>query len=117
MRALRDIPRNVDDTLIRRIAKSGGVVGISFYVGHLVSGAEATLDDVVAHAEHLRSVGGPAVTALGSDFEGGIVPPRDAKTIASLPALAQKLRDRGWPERDVRALFHDNAARVLARCP
>lgn len=117
MRALRDTPRNVDDALIRRIAKSGGVVGVSFYVGHLVRGAQATLDDVVAHLEHLRTVGGSRVMALGSDFEGGIVPPRDAKTIAALPALAERLRARGWPERDVRAFFHDNAARVLARCP
>ncbi len=117
MRALHAIPRNVDDALIRRIAKSGGVVGVSFYVGHLVRGAEASLDDVVAHLEHLREVGGTRVMALGSDFEGGIVPPKDAKTIASLPALAARLRARGWPERDVRAFFHDNAARVLARCP
>lgn len=117
MRALHDIPRNVDDTLIKRIATSGGVVGVSFYVGHLVRGAQASLDDVVAHLEHLRDVGGTRVMALGSDFEGGIVPPRDAKTIAALPLLAERLRARGWPEGDVRAFFHDNAARVLGRCP
>ncbi len=117
MRALHDIPRNVDDTLIRRIAKSGGVVGVSFYVGHLVRGREATLDDVIAHLEHLRKVGGSRAMALGSDFEGGIVPPKDATTIAALPTLAARLRARGWPEADVRAFFHDNAARVLGRCP
>jgi membrane dipeptidase len=114
MRALHNIRRNLSDDLIRKVATSGGVVGVSFYVGHLTAKREATLDDVVAHIEHLRAVGGTEALALGSDYEGGIVPPRDAQQISALPRLAAKLRERGFTEPELKAFFHGNADRVFA---
>jgi membrane dipeptidase len=115
MRALYNIRRNLPDDQIRRIAATGGIVGISFYLGHLTPNKQATLEDVVAHIVHLRDVGGAQVLALGSDFEGGIVPPVDAPTIAALPLLVAKLRARGFSERELEGFFHSNADRVFAR--
>jgi membrane dipeptidase len=115
MRALYNIRRNLPDAQIKRIAASGGVVGISFYVGHLTAGKQASLDDVVAHIEHLRSIGGASVLALGSDFEGGIVAPKDAPSIAALPLLVAKLRARGFADAELEGLFHGNADRVFAQ--
>jgi membrane dipeptidase len=114
MRALHNIRRNLPDDLIRKVAASGGIVGVSFYVGHLTAKREATLDDVILHVEHLRAIGGTKVLALGSDYEGGITPPKDAQQISSLPKLAAKLRSRGFSEPELEAFFHGNADRVFA---
>jgi membrane dipeptidase len=113
MRALHNIKRNISDDQIKRIAKTGGVVGVSFYLGHLTSAKQATLDDVVRHIEHLRSVGGINVLALGSDFEGGIVPPVDAPNIGSLAELTKKLRAKGFTDAELEAFFYGNAERVF----
>jgi membrane dipeptidase len=114
MRALYNIKRNISDDLIKRVASSGGIVGVSFYLRHLTAKKQATLDDVVAHIEHLRAVGGARVLALGSDFEGDIVPPIDAPTIAALPELLKRLRSRGFTDEELEAFFHGNADRVFA---
>jgi membrane dipeptidase len=114
MRALYNIPRNLPDALIRRIARSGGVVGVSFYRGHLTERPAAWLTDVVRHIEHLRTVGGTSVLAIGSDFEGGIVPPRDAPNASAFIALAKELQSRGFRDDELSALFHGNADRVFA---
>lgn len=115
-RALADIPRNLDDARIARVARSGGVVGVSLYTGHLTArghGAKATLDDYVRHVEHVRSIGGVAAVAIGSDLEGAITEPEGADGAATWPALDQRLAARGWSERDRDALFRANALRVL----
>lgn len=115
-RALADIPRNLDDARIARVARSGGVVGVSLYTGHLTArghGAKATLDDYARHIEHVRAVGGIGAVAIGSDLEGAITEPEGADGAATWPALDERLAARGWSERERDALFRDNALRVL----
>lgn len=118
-RALADIPRNLDDERARRIGRSGGVIGVSLYTGHLRATSDrtagkVTLDDYVRHLEHLKSVAGAGAIAIGSDLEGAITEPEGSLGAATWPVLAARLRARGWSERDVRALFRGNAERVFA---
>lgn len=106
--------RNLDDDQIRAIADRGGVVGIMFHRGFLGRpsrrvGAEA----IVRHLEHAIAVGGEDVAALGSDWDGMIVTPRDMPTALELPILVDRMLARRWPEDRVRRVLGQNALRLL----
>lgn len=115
-RAVADHPRNLTDAQLRRIAQSGGVAGLNFHAGFLARGREATLDDVVRHANHMIAVAGIDHVGLGSDFDGA-TPPADLADASRLPALAAALRKSGLSEDDVHKIYGDNVKRVLAWRP
>jgi membrane dipeptidase len=107
--------RNLDDAQIREIADRGGVIGVMYHRGFLGRppwkvGAEA----IVRHLEHTIAVGGEDVAALGSDWDGMIVTPRDMPTCLELPVLVDRMLTRGWSEPRIRRVLGANALRVLA---
>ena len=107
--------RNLDDEQIRSIADRGGVIGIMYHRGFLGRppwkvGAEA----IVRHLEHAIAVGGEDVAALGSDWDGMIVTPRDMPTCLELPVLVDRMLARGWPEPRIRRVLGENALRLIA---
>lgn len=116
MRALKPIERNASDQQLRWIAASGGVVGVDLHSGHIGrhAGRRATLEDFVRHLEHAVRVAGVDHVAVGSDLDGGILPPADADGAATWPQVAVLLRERGWKEQELEAVFHRNAERVLS---
>jgi len=106
--------RNLDDDQIRAIADRGGVIGIMYHRGFLgrpfwTVGAE----DIVRHLEHTIAVGGEGVAALGSDWDGMIVTPRDMPTCLELPVLAEKMVARHWPDGRIRKVLGGNALRLI----
>ena len=107
--------RNLDDEQIRAIADRGGVIGIMYHRGFLGRpswkvGAEA----IVRHLEHAIAVGGEDIAALGSDWDGMIVTPRDMPTCLELPVLVDRMLARNWPEPRIRRVLGQNALRVIA---
>ncbi|MBX3272564.1 MAG: membrane dipeptidase [Sandaracinaceae bacterium] len=102
--------RNLDDDQIRAVADSGGVVGVMFHTGFLrPRGRADDADLVVAHLAHVIDVGGEAAAALGSDYDGAIVPPPDLRDGAlGFVRIAQRMLDRGWSEARIRAVLGDN---------
>jgi membrane dipeptidase len=107
--------RNLDDDQIRAVAARGGVIGVMYHRGFLGRpswrvGAGA----VVRHLEHAIRVGGEDVAALGSDWDGLIVTPRDMPTVLELPVLVQHMLDRGFHEDRIARILGGNALRVLA---
>ncbi len=116
-RALADNPRNLTDAQIRDIGKSGGVIGVNFHSPFLAVGRRATLHDVVRHVQHLVKVAGIEHVAIGSDFEGGIRPPRALGSAAHFQALASALLKAGFDRGEVSKVFHENALRVLCHEP
>jgi membrane dipeptidase len=106
--------RNLDDAQIRAIADRGGVIGIMYHRGFLGRpahrvGAEA----IVRHLEHTIAVGGEAAAALGSDWDGMIVTPRDMPTALELPVLVDRMLARQWPEDRIRRVLGTNALRLI----
>ena len=77
---------------MRAIAERGGIIGVIF-ARHFVGGND--IEAVVRHIVHLVNVGGAACAALGSDFDGFIVPVRGLRDITGLPALREALRRAG----------------------
>lgn len=70
-RALCDHPRNLTDDQIRALAARGGVMQICLYEYFLVKGKEPTVDDIVAHIDHVVRLVGVDYVGIGSDFDGG----------------------------------------------
>ncbi|WP_377643421.1 dipeptidase [Oryzobacter terrae] len=72
-----------------------------------------TLDDVVAHVEHVREVVGPGHVGLGGDYDGVDVLPQGLEDVSGYPRLLAALADRGWTDADLGALAGGNALRLL----
>jgi len=116
VRGVHDLWRNVDDDQIRAIAELGGVIGIMFHAGFLgeafwAGGAEA----IVRHIEHVIDVAGEESVAIGSDFDGLIVPPSDLRTVSELPVLVQRMLDRGFSTERVTRVLGANYLAVVSR--
>ena len=100
--------RNLDDAQVRAIADRGGVVGIMYHRGFLGRPSwRMGADAVVRHLAHAVRVGGEDVAALGSDWDGMIVTPRDMPTVLELPVLVDRMLDAGFSA--------DRVARILGR--
>lgn len=102
--------RNIDDEQLRAVADRGGVVGVIFcpkYVGG------DGLGPVVQHLKHIIDVVGEDVPALGSDWDGFIVPTKPLKDPRGLPLLTDALLNEGLSPKTVGKILRDNVMRVL----
>lgn len=106
--------RNIDDEQIHAVAKTGGVVGIIFAPRFL--GGD-TVGDVVRHLRHVIDTGGEDVPALGSDWDGMIIPTPDLCDAAHLPLLTDAMLEAGFSETLIGKILRGNALRVLRDCP
>jgi membrane dipeptidase len=113
VRAVHSHWRNVDDEQIRAVADRGGAIGVMFaprFLGR--DGVEA----VANHLEHIATVAGEDTPALGSDWDGMIVPSHGLRDPSELPNLLAEL-GRRFPQRVVEKIVRDNALRVLRDVP
>jgi membrane dipeptidase len=106
--------RNIDDDQIRAVASKGGVVGIIFCPRFLGGNG---LDDVIRHLRHVIDVGGQDLPALGSDWDGMIIPTPDLRDAAHLPLLTDAMMKAGFGETLIAKILRGNAQRVLRDCP
>ncbi len=112
-RHLMDHKRNLPDELLDGVASTGGVIGVNFHSAFLVAGRVATLEDVVAQMLYIARRVGFEHVAIGSDFEGGIRPPRELSNLGDIQHLVPALRAEGVTDAQVRAILGDNALRIL----
>jgi membrane dipeptidase len=102
--------RNIDDEQLRAVAAKGGCVGVIFcprYVGG------DGIEPVVRHLLHMLNVTGEDVPALGSDWDGFIVPTQALSDPRGLPLLTEALLKAGLGERVIGKILRDNVLRVL----
>jgi membrane dipeptidase len=115
-RAVRDHPRNLDDRQIAAVAATGGVIGLIFAAPFLFrAGGPRDAHAVAEHLEHLIAVGGEGCAAIGSDYDGAIVPPDGMRDGYGYVRLIEVLRARAWPESRIAAVCWDNARRALGQ--
>ena len=103
--------RNLYDSQLRIIGRSGGVVGICFYSKFLNGRDSMSLDDIVCQAKHIADVAGIDAVALGSDFYGmqnfsGISNP------ANYQQIAEKL-NQSFSVSECEKICYKNAQRVF----
>lgn len=102
--------RNIGDDQLRAVAEQGGVVGVIFCPRFL--GGEG-LAPVVAHMKHILDVVGEDVPALGSDWDGFIVPTQELRDPLGLPLLTDALLEAGISENVIGKILRENVMRVL----
>jgi len=73
----------------------------------------ATLEQVVAHVEHVRDVAGVDHVGLGGDYMGNEPMPEGLEDVSGYPRLLDALADRGWSGEDLARLAGGNILRVL----
>jgi membrane dipeptidase len=72
-----------------------------------------TVDDVVAHISHVRSVAGVDHIGLGGDYDGTDVFPAGLEDVSGYPLVFAALLEQGWSEADLAKLAGGNVLRVL----
>jgi membrane dipeptidase len=116
--AIAPASRNLTDAQLDAIAESGGVVGLNYAVGFLRDDgrrvADTALTVLVRHLDHLLGRLGENGVALGSDFDGALIP-REIGDAAGLPALVGAMRQAGYGEALIEKICWRNWVGVLAR--
>ncbi|MCJ9720098.1 dipeptidase [Agrobacterium sp. SHOUNA12C] len=108
--------RNLTDRQLDAIRETDGVIGFNLAVNDIR--ADGNLDDdtpleiVVRHIEYLIGRVGMNRVALGSDFDGAVMP-RDIKDASGLPRLIEAMRKAGFDDADIRKFAFDNWLRVF----
>ncbi len=147
-----DFERNMDDEMLKALAKNGGIIMINFGSGFVSKEARewraglsqarnryikehgddndkleqfekqyrvehpypySSLSDVLDHIDHVAELIGVEHIGIGSDFDGvGDSLPVGLKDVSDYPNLVQGLLDRGYSEKQVKAILSENFLRV-----
>jgi membrane dipeptidase len=99
--------RNLSDDQVRRIAATGGVIGIGFWDAAV---CDISPQSIARAIIHVVSVAGADHVGLGSDFDGSTVTRFDATGLAHITSA---LVDAGMPEEDIARVMGGNVIRLL----
>ncbi|MCF3974025.1 dipeptidase [Paracoccus salsus] len=110
--------RNLTDRQLQAIADSGGLVGLNFASSFLrPDGRRLPLegfDTMLRHLDHLLAILGEDGVALGSDFDGALMP-RDLPDAAALPDLLNAMKIHGYGDDLTRKIASENWIVLLQR--
>ena len=110
--------RNLTDRQLRVIAESRGLVGLNFASSFLREDGKRLplqdLDVMIRHLDHLIGILGEDGVALGSDFDGALMP-QDLANAADLPNLIDAMRRHGYGEDLIGKIACQNWIGVLER--
>ena len=125
-RALVPGERQLNDLQIRRIVERDGVIGVVLHNSFLKAKHRhgdpkeaVTLDNVVAHIDHIcQLVGDAAHVGVGSDFDGGFGQediPAELDSVKDLKLIAAALGDKGYSQQDALNILGGNWVSLLRR--
>jgi microsomal dipeptidase-like Zn-dependent dipeptidase len=108
VRGVADNARNLSDDHLRRIAGTGGLIGIGFWP--TASGGEG-VDWIARSIRYAIDVAGVDHVGLGSDFDGAVPTPFDT---TGLVQLTDSLLETGLDDDAIVKVMGGNARRLLA---
>ncbi|MED1725066.1 dipeptidase [Brevibacillus parabrevis] len=126
-RSLVPTMRNLTDEQITAIAEKGGLIGLNaFSMFAANSGAEATLERLIDHVDHMKKLVGSKHIGIGLDLCDDLtkyIPlDRIAKTTempfdvvkghASIPLITRELMIRGYKDEEIEDILGKNYLRV-----
>jgi membrane dipeptidase len=107
-------PYNLKDWEIKKIAETGGVVGVIFMNYWLMPHeTNRGLNFITRTLDHFMKVGGADHIGIGTDFDGFTDPPDDLSDASELPKLTQRLLAEGYTVEQIQKAMGGNALRVL----
>jgi len=110
--------RNLTDAQLEQLARSGGVIGVTYVPSFIAPDrADATLEKLLDHVDHIVKVIGIEHVGLGSDWDGIGDPlsPAFPQHVGDTPAITEGLLRRGYREADIRKFLGENWLRVFAK--
>lgn len=106
--------RNVPDDVLKLVAHNGGVVMVNFYTYLVTCNETASIQDVINHINHIRTVAGVDHVGLGAGYDGINMTPTGLEDVSRYPhLLAELLADPKWSEKDIALLAGLNVLRVF----
>lgn len=106
-------PRNLTDEQFAYIIQHGGLVGLNFHNAFLNREPEdASIEDILRHADHFLSVGGEDVLCFGSDFDGGTLP-KDIKNSMIYDKIYEQFLQHHYSEALIKKIFYENALKFF----
>ncbi|CAB3249978.1 unnamed protein product [Arctia plantaginis] len=112
-RALCNVTRNVPDSVLRLLAANKGLIMVNFYTSFLTCKDTATVQDAIAHINHIRDVAGVDSVGLGAGYDGINYTPQGLEDVSSYPLLFAELMEEGWTIEELRKLAGLNLLRVM----
>uniref|UniRef100_A0A8D9EXR7 Dipeptidase n=1 Tax=Cacopsylla melanoneura TaxID=428564 RepID=A0A8D9EXR7_9HEMI len=114
--ALCSSPRNVPDPVLKLVALNDGIVMVSFYSLYLTCSLNSSIDDVIAHLDHIKNVAGEDHVGLGAGYDGINYTAKGLEDVSHYPDLLAALLDHpSWTETQVKKLAGLNFLRVLGK--
>lgn len=114
--AITPVARNLTDRQLDAIRERKGLVGLNFAVTMLRPDgrdkADTPMSDIIRHVDHLVEKLGIEGVAIGSDFDGALIP-HAIGSAAGLQNFVGALRDAGYGEADLAMICRENWFRVL----
>jgi membrane dipeptidase len=106
--------RNLTDDQLRAVADTGGVIGVIFHYGFLSRrGGPRNGLMVLEHMEHIIAVVGEDHVAMGSDYDGAIIPPIGLRKEPAYGRIIQWMLERGWTETRIEKVLGANFMRCF----
>jgi membrane dipeptidase len=107
-------PYNLKDWEMKKIAESGGGVGVIFMNYWLSpSDLHRGLNIIIQTLRNFSKNAGEDHICLGTDYDGFTEPPSDLLHAAHLPRLTQRLVAEGYTADQIRKILGTNALRIL----
>ena len=100
-------PRNLTDDHLKRIAATGGVVGIGYWDAAV---CETSVAAIVRAIRYAADKVGVQHVALGSDFNGTVHTPFDTTGLAQ---ITEGLQGAGFSDADIAAIMGGNVRDLL----
>lgn len=114
--AVTPATRNLTDRQLDAMAERGGLVGLNFGCGFVrpdgIKNPDTPATDLIRHLDHLLDKLGERGVALGSDFDGTMIP-NFMKDVSGLPALIAAMRAAGYGDPLIRRICWDNWVDLL----
>ena len=115
-RALRNVPRNMSDDMLRLLGEKGGVIGINFAPDFLGIDGVSRVEYMVKHIKFLVNISGIEAISLGTDFDGitGIL---EINNSGDMDKLIYSLAKSGFNSSEIEKIsLKCNAARIIKEC-
>ncbi|MEP2030787.1 MAG: dipeptidase [Paracoccaceae bacterium] len=116
--AISPSARNLTDRQLAAVAESGGVVGLNFHVGFLredcADDPDTPISQMIRHLDYMVEKLGEDGVALGSDFDGCLLP-RDIKDVTGLQPLIAAMKQAGYGDELITKICRKNWLAALEK--
>ncbi|XP_050421020.1 dipeptidase 1-like [Adelges cooleyi] len=108
--------RNVPDHVLKQVALNDGIVMVSFYSYFISCNSTSTMEQVIAHINHIKTVAGEDHVGLGAGYDGINHTTQGLEDVSRYPQLlATLMTNHSWTEDQIKKLAGNNLLRVFSK--